>query len=191
MPISANFTGAGNGGSLVGNEVRWNVGSLGKGQGNQVLLNQGIKVVTVEPPGGTVGFTEGMSLNFDTAVNQTTTFTYTPKVVPTLPRASSLAFAGRAFSLDAAQGGQVVTNPFGSGGVEVNAQVPAGVNAGNAVLYYEDNNEWFDVATICTPESTYQRGSNWLKVTMCHLTDFGLFTGSGSGTFLPIILKGG
>jgi uncharacterized repeat protein (TIGR01451 family) len=40
----------------------------------------------------------------------------------------------------------------------------------------ETTQEWQDVATSCTPTSTYIREPGMLKVTLCHLTEFALVT---------------
>lgn len=127
------------------------------------------------------------------AATQPTTFVYTPiSTENTAPPA--FTFAGRAFTLDAYQGGAklssfglqkpiVVTLAYANADAE-------GLVEGTLKLYYKSSSGWVDAATSCTPASTYVRdpAQNHVTVAVCHLTEFGLF-GVRSQVFLPLTIR--
>ena len=124
---------------------------------------------------------------------QPTTFLYTSmSTESTAPPA--FTFAGRAFSLDAYQGGAKLNSfsfqkPIVITLTYADADV-TGMMEGTLKLYYKSGSGWVDAATSCTPASTYVRdpAHNQVTVAVCHLTEFGLF-GTRSQVFLPLIIR--
>jgi hypothetical protein len=126
------------------------------------------------------------------AVTETTLLAYAAAGTATTP--SGFAFAGRAFELDAYQNGMV------SPGFAFNVPVTVtmhysetdlvGMNETALRLFYwnEDTSQWEDVATTCTPPSTYERypNDNALTIAICHLSKFALF--GQYGAYLPLVM---
>ncbi|MGQ9599301.1 MAG: AAA family ATPase [Anaerolineae bacterium] len=127
------------------------------------------------------------------AVTATTTLLYT--ALPTtaaLP--SGLVFAGHAFTLEAYRHGVHLPGlAFGQPIITIHyseADV-AGLDENALALHYWDGSRWADAATTCTPPSAYNRhpDQNWLAVPVCHLSEFGLFGGTGHRLYLPLVVR--
>ncbi|GAB4434351.1 MAG: hypothetical protein Kow0031_16060 [Anaerolineae bacterium] len=164
---------------------------------NQVLLNRNRQVVQIDPAGGQlVDVSQGLTTTITVppgVLGQTTVFTFTEITEPTPPVSATLGATGRGFQLEAAQNAQPVSDPF-NGSVTFTVHYnPGAVDAPDSLrLYYQDTavDRWLDVASTCSPTSTYSSGSHFVAVAVCHLTEFSLFeTSSGSNVFLPVILK--
>lgn len=168
----------------------------GSGQVNQVLLNQNKILFRTGPAGGTltVVTTQGYMTQIEVpagVLNQNTTLIYRPLAAPPHPFTKTLRFAQRAFSLEAEQAGGPVANPF-SGAINIRLDhSPAELTPDQLLLYYWDEAQpdWLDAATTCTPASAYSRGQYFVKVGICHLTDFSLFGPALPAVYLPTILK--
>ena len=133
------------------------------------------------------------------AVDRQIKLVFTP-VTPSVGAPAGSAFAGHGFILEAFEdpGGTPLPNYSFNPPLEVtinysNSDI-ANVNDESALtLYYWSGTAWVDVATTCTPASTYQRNlaANTISVEICHLTEFALFGPTDTvSTYLPIILKG-
>jgi hypothetical protein len=114
------------------------------------------------------------------SVNVTTTLVYTAlQNVSTVP--ANMLFADHAFELNAYQGG--VLQPGFAFNLPMNVTIDyteagvAGIDEATLVLMYWNGSAWVDVATTCSPNSTYTRdaANNTLSIGVCHLTEFGLF----------------
>jgi parallel beta-helix repeat protein len=154
---------------------------------NQVLFNLNKQPGLVGPDGGTLNFSQGMTLTVNVpagVLTQTRIFNYTPLAQDSHPAPNDFNFAGRAFSL---VGASVDNNPM-TATVYFN---PLAYDGNRPLLHYweEGDEQWVDVAESCSPRSSYSYGFNWLMVSFCHLTDFGLFGGTGVDVFMPVILK--
>lgn len=57
-------------------------------------------------------------------------------------------------------------------------------------LYLNIDGEWTDSADTCAPTSEYERSidENWVKVAICHLTQFSLL-GVGNKYYFPLIFR--
>jgi hypothetical protein len=158
---------------------------------NQVLFNLNNQPAIVGPNGGTLRFSQGMTLTVDIPAGllaQNTIFNFAP-LTPTLhPAPADFTFAGRGFSLKGAS----FNNTPVTATVYFN---PLAFEGTRPMLHYWETEDgpnkdsWVDVAESCTPKSGYSYGSNWLQVAFCHLTDFGIFGGSGSDVYLPTVIK--
>jgi Leucine-rich repeat (LRR) protein len=122
--------------------------------------------VSVEVPAGSVA--------------QPTTLVIEPLAAPA-EAPGGMMFADQAFSLDAyvggvVQEGQSFVQPLFVTLAYSDEQV-AGLDEASLALYYWDGATWMDVATTCSPASTYVRdlAGNTLGVSVCHLSDFALF----------------
>jgi hypothetical protein len=158
---------------------------------NQVLINLNNQPAFIGPNGGTLRFSQGMTLTVEIPAGvlaENTIFNYAPLPSSSHPAPAGFSFAGRAFSL----GGGSFNNTPVSATVYYN---PLAFEGTRPQLHYWETEDgpnkdtWVDVASTCNPKSQYSYGDNWLKVAFCHLTDFGIFGGSGVNVHLPTILK--
>jgi hypothetical protein len=147
--------------------------------------------------GGTIVFTNPYNLSASIqvpgdALEGTTTFTYTNVPEPTQSQ-GDLAFAGRAFNLDAsadlaAGGGVTVTLEY-----DPEDLLEAAIaDVKDLRLFYWTGSDWDDVANTCTPASSYDYDTMAKTVTVrvCHLSSFGLFsTETGFDIYLPLVLR--
>ncbi len=132
------------------------------------------------------------------AVTQETRLYFTA-ITTTNPAPSGAVSGGHAFTLDAYQSGTLFQDFSFNQPVTVTLYYSdndmVGLDENNLLLYYwdEGQNQWVDVATTCTPNSTYSRhpAENWLAVSICHLSEFALFGPSPKQwqTYLPVIIK--
>jgi hypothetical protein len=155
-------------------------------QTNQVLKNLNDLRNMVGVNGGTLSFGQGMTLTIEVpagALTQTTAFSYTPETIPADGPPDS-SFAGRAFSLNREDEGHSF-----SGNHRVTTTLMFDPARGQPRLFYYDEGDelWADIGAECG--ASYSYGEGWLRVAMCHMTRFGIFTGSGVDSYLPAILK--
>jgi hypothetical protein len=66
----------------------------------------------------------------------------------------------------------------------------SGIHESTMLLNYLNGDTWEDVTNTCSPPSTYERNTdqNWIRVSICHLTDFALFKKEYK-IFFPTILS--
>lgn len=108
---------------------------------------------------------------------------------------ASFSFAGRAFGMDAYQGGAAIPNFNFSQPIDVIIEYDdielGGLDENSLILMYWDGVEWVDVATTCTPTGTYTRDTvnNTVSISVCHLTEFSLFGQFINHTYFPLISK--
>ena len=135
--------------------------------------------------GGTLVFTSpsGSSTTIAVptgAVTQPTTLIYTPVSTTSVP--PGYVFGGLAFTLVAPQSGTIVPD-FGflwpvAVSIRYTDSDVAGLDKDTGVLYYWDTvtSTWKDVATSCSPTSTYGRypAQNRVMVAIRHLSGFGI-----------------
>jgi hypothetical protein len=113
---------------------------------------------------------------------------YTPVETVTAP--ADFSFVGRAFDLDAYQGG-VLQPDFSFGGsvtitlYYTDADV-AGLDEESLLLEYWDGSGWVDAA--CGPYGRHP-DENWLAVPVCHLSRFALFGKRQVFIYLPLVLR--
>jgi predicted outer membrane repeat protein len=113
------------------------------------------------------------------AVTDATTLTYSPLSSVTPP--SGLIFAGHAFVLDAYRSGLRLRDFAFQSPVTITIRYSNadanGTHESQLVLLYRNGNDWQDVATMCTPPSTYSRDpiGNSISVRICHLSEYALF----------------
>ena len=124
------------------------------------------------------------------AVTQPTTIVYNPLSVTGAP--SGFQFAGHGFTLDAYFGddylpGFTFLQPVTLTQYYSEADV-AEVDENSLTLRYWDTGagQWLEAA--CGP---YERhpDENWLRVPICHFSDFGLFGSTGVKLYLPLIMR--
>jgi hypothetical protein len=105
-----------------------------------------------------------------------------------------MVFAGRSFQIEAQIGGQVVKQMAFARPVSVSViydpSAVSAVGADKLALYVEEEGEWVDAATTCSPMSTYRHdaAAHMLRVDICHLSEYALFAG-GMKVYLPEIGK--
>ncbi len=147
--------------------------------------------------GGTIVFTDPYNLLANVqvpgdALGETTTFTYTHVPEPTQSQ-GDLAFAGRAFNLDASAelgsgGGMTVTLEY-----DPDDLLEAAIaDVKDLRLLYWTGSEWDDVANTCTPASGYDYDTMARTVTVrvCHLSSFSLFSSeTGFDIYLPLVVR--
>ncbi|MDM8526641.1 FG-GAP-like repeat-containing protein [Anaerolineales bacterium HSG24] len=161
---------------------------------NQVLFNQNELVREVEAPGGTLDLSQGLTFTIDIPADslaKTTTFTYTPLILPSAPAPDGTSIVGQAFELKAAQGDKAVANPFQTPVTMRRYYNPTGHKPEQIRLYYRDvsTSQWLDVATTCSPESQYNYGPDYIEVDICHLTEFAMFESASEAVYLPVVIK--
>jgi parallel beta-helix repeat protein len=121
------------------------------------------------------------------AVTEAVTLAYTPVETATSP--FGFAFAGRAFDLDAYQGGTLLPGFTFSTPVTITLHYDeadiGGVEEDTLVLHYWSGDEWIDAAC-----GDYDRhpADDWLAVPICHLSRFALF-GEQRKVYLPLVLR--
>lgn len=161
--------------------------------------------VVIDPAtGGTLTYTDpqGNTTVVDVpggAVTTATRLVFTPVTPSTSPPAGFTLAGGHGFTIEAFTDpggdplpGFVFISPFL---VTINysdSDVANIDDENNLIIYYLNGGTWKDVATTCSPPSTYVRnpGINQIAVEICHLTEFGLFgPATVSPTYLPLLLK--
>lgn len=124
------------------------------------------------------------------AVSEATQLLYT-NVTPTSTPAG-FSFAGFGFTLDAYRNNIHQENFTFQEPVTVTMQYTLvdvdGLDESALKLYFwnDDENQWIDAATSCTPTSVYVRQPNQLSVKICHLSEFGLFGPEQYQIYLPM-----
>ena len=161
---------------------------------NQILFNQNELVREVETQGGTLDLSQGMTFTIDIptdSLENTTTFTYTPLILPSTPAPYGTSIVGQAFELEAAQGDNAVSNPFQTPVTMRLYYNPTGHKPEQIRLYYRDvsTSQWLDVATTCSPESQYNYGPDYIEVDICHLTEFAMFELASEAVYIPVVIK--
>ncbi|MDM8527624.1 FG-GAP-like repeat-containing protein, partial [Anaerolineales bacterium HSG24] len=159
-------------------------------QGNQLLLNMNQRVTTFEEKGGEISeTTRGVKTMIAIppgALKAQTDMIYTALISIEHPIPRNLRFVGKGFRLSAMQNDSLVSQPFNQP-ITVTLDISA---TDRLFLYYwDDNEEWLDVTTTCTPASKYLRPDNQLLVPICHLTEFALFEVEVRPVYLPVIVK--
>ena len=127
------------------------------------------------------------------AVDQPTTFYLAEAGAASVP--AGQAFAGHAFTLDAAREGALLegftfARPITLTVAYADADlVPLWEET--LALYYWDGVGWSDVATTCSPNSTYalDPANNEIGVAICHLSHFALFGEHWPASYLPFVAK--
>jgi hypothetical protein len=160
-----------------------------------VWFNQNEKAMNFDKNGEQFEVSQGMTFTFDipeNAFDQTTVLTYTPLATITKAMPTPFKVLNSRFTLEAEQNG-AVTQPSLSKPIMVTLYYPsAGVNGAQVSLYYFDTvqRQWRDAATTCTPTSPYLRGANFIRVGVCHLTEFALVEKvSAKAIYLPLLVK--
>jgi len=132
------------------------------------------------------------------AVTQPTTLTSTPVSTTSVPPV--YLFGGLAFTLVASQNGTILTDfsflrPVAVTISYTDAEV-VGIDQSTLALFYWDTvtSSWQDVATTCSPLSSYWRypSHNKIVVSICHLSGFGIIGDSPTydrPVYLPLILR--
>ena len=174
---------------------------------NYINVGDGTVSTPIDPTmGGTLVFTSpsGSSIMIIVptgAVTQPTTLIYTPVSTTSVP--PGYLFGGLAFTLVASQNGTILTDFSFLRPVAVTIHYTdsdvAGLDESTLALFYWDTvtSSWQDVATTCSPASTYWRypGHNRVVVAICHLSLFGFFGIIGDSptydrsVYLPLILR--
>ena len=174
---------------------------------NYINAGDGTVSTPIDPTmGGTLVFTSPsgsstMIIVPTGAVTQPTTLIYTPVSTTSVP--PGYVFGGLAFTLVASQSGTIVSDFSFLRPVAVTIHYTdsdvAGLDESTLVLYYWDTvtSTWKDVATTCSPASTYWRypSHNKIVVGICHLSGFGFFGIIGDistydrSVYLPLILR--
>ena len=160
----------------------------GTGEENEVLLNVSQSNYTIGTTGGTI--TE-VSDNLTTTIEipadmltQDTEFTYTTLITLVHALDNDLEFVDNPFQLESTS-----DNPFNGQAVTVTMYYePANLTTNPLLYYYDvDDNQWQDVATTCTPNSSYGYYTNYLQVGLCHLTEFALVENTAATTTTPTV----
>ena len=134
------------------------------------------------------------------AVTQPTTLIYTPISTTSVP--PGYVFGGLAFTLVASQSGTILSDFRFLWPLAVSIHYPdgdvAGLDENTLALHYWDTvtSTWKDVATSCSPTSTYWHypAQNRVVVAICHLSGLGFFGIIGESptydrsVYLPLIL---
>jgi PKD repeat protein len=174
---------------------------------NYINVASGAVSTPIDPTmGGTLVYTSpsGSSIIIIVptgAVTQPTTLIYTPVSTTSVP--PGYLFGGLAFTLVASQGGTIVSDfsflrPVAVTINYTDAEV-VGIDESTLALFYWDTvtSSWQDVATTCSPPSSYWRypSHNKVVVCICHLSQFGFFGIIGDSpaydgsVYLPLILR--
>ena len=171
---------------------------------NYINAGDGTVSTPIDPTmGGTLVFTSPsgsstMIIVPTGAVTQPTTLIYTPVSTTSVP--PGYLFGGLAFTVVASQSGTILTDfsflrPVAVTISYTDAEV-VGIDESTLALFYWDTvtSSWQDVATTCSPTSTYWRypGHNRVVVAFCHLTQFGFFGTAGPDNrplYLPLIMR--
>jgi len=167
--------------------------STNTGQANMVWLNLNQIIETIDSEGGQLDLSQGFTFTVDIPAQtlaESTTFTYTPLAMLNEAPPTNFTLLGRAFTLEALQNGTQLSQPFNQPVTLKLYYNPEGIDPQQVTLHYFDTvqNEWLDAATTCDPTSTYTRGTNFVQVDICHLTQFAPFMALNIGdTYLPII----
>lgn len=123
------------------------------------------------------------------AVTESTTFRYVARALPDNGAPLDFTFAGQAFNLDAFRNTQqmvgftfdkpvTVTIAYGD-------ETLGTISENTLLLMYWNGDNWKDAAC-----DSYERhsGDNWLRVPICHLSEFALF-GETNNVYLPLVLR--
>jgi hypothetical protein len=149
------------------------------GGGSLVYTNQAGYSTTVDIPPG--------------AVTETTELDYT-FIQGAIPPGGFAMVDGYEFLLDAYQAGEYqpdfkflkpITLTIWYSDADV-----VGLDEADLKIYWKDGSSWEEVTNTCTPPSDYERDTvaNWLKVPICHLTQFAMFSEQRS-VYLPVVLS--
>lgn len=154
---------------------------------------------TISPTvGGVLTYTnkEGYSTEMNVppgAVSQTTELKYIP--IPSVVPPTGYNLVGRhKFMLTAYEDGTlkpdfVFLTPI-TIIVHYNEDDLVGLDETTMILSWKNGEVWEDVINTCSPSSSYERNTtqNWLKVSVCHLTEFAVF-GETQLIYLPVMLR--
>ena len=135
----------------------------------------------------------------DHSVTETMTLVYT-QLATTTTTPDGFMFGNIVFTLEAFVGGIHVPGYSFLRPIAITVNYTddevAGLDENTLRLYYwdETSSSWVDVINTCSPPGNYLRypGYNQLTVSICHLSEIGLFgrsTGAGIDFYLPILLK--
>ncbi len=126
------------------------------------------------------------------SVTETTILVYTVVPYPTQPFSSELAFAGHAFDITTYTGGPEIGTLAKPVTVNVDyGDSLAGVDVDSVRLYYWTGEIWRDAATTCSPVSSYVNAAGYVRVPICHLSEFALLgtPKSGQPIYLPLVIR--
>jgi hypothetical protein len=145
--------------------------------------------------GGTLTYTDTQGLTTTVelptdAVKDDVTLIYTPVPSPTKPLPGDLQFANHAFTLEVYDCPECTPLPGYAFKHPITITIHYSytdvleVKEDELMLEYwnDDTGEWEDVAATCDPNSTYTRDldTNWISVSLCHLTPFALLGSPGA-----------
>lgn len=157
--------------------------------------------------GGTVRYTDPQGITTTVqvpanAVADTVELVYTP-VLSTTTAPADFSFAGQAFNLDVYHNGElqegfVFTQPA-TVQIDYTDENLGDLNEGSLLLYYWDGEAnppaWINAGATCFPADPTQAyirypNENRFDVSICHLTEFGLFgQAGGEDVYLPMVVK--
>jgi ELWxxDGT repeat protein len=160
--------------------------------GRQLWAYRGAGEGTVGPQGGTLPVGAGIFLDIPpAALSASTTFRFDPLMSLSRRPPRGLSFAGVAFTLEATQEGQPITNPSSGISIQLTVAFDSPVERSEPVhlFSYDPALGWRNAASSCARPSTDERGARFLRVDICHLTEFALFHGEQvpEDIYLPMI----